>query len=121
MKALLLSIVKSPAVRKAAVALAVAIATALGFSQFGCKDLTPKQQARLDRFECQVAAVAPIVEPLYDAAELVLKLRSGEASLSQVLQSLEAGEPEVRALIARLDACSDAPEIEPAALTPASW
>lgn len=121
-KSAALAVAKSPAVRKAALALGAAILAALGFSQFGCSaQLTPKQQARLEKFECQVAAVAPIVEPLYDAADLVLKLRSGEASLAQVLRTLEAGEPEVRALFERLDACQDEPEPEPAALTPAAW
>lgn len=121
LKNIALAIVKSPAVRKALLALLAAAAGAAGLSQLGCHDLTPKQQARLEKFECQVAAVAPIVEPIYDAADLVLKLRSGEASLGQVLATLEAGEPEVKALFARLEACNDAPEAEPAALTPASW
>ncbi len=121
LKKIALSIVKNPGVRKAVLGLLAAIAAAAGFSQLGCHDLTPKQQARLDQFECQVAAVAPIVEPIYDAADLVLKLRSGEASLGQVLATLEAGEPEVRELFARLEACNGEPESEPAALVPASW
>lgn len=88
----------------------------------GCSaQLTPKQQARLDKFECQVKAVAPLVEPLYDAADLVLKLRSGEASLRQVLATLEAAEPEVKALFERLDTCEGEQEFAPVALTPASW
>jgi len=121
LKKIALSIVKNPGVRKAALALLAALAAAAGASRLGCHDLTPKQQARLDKFECQVRAVAPLVEPIYDAADLVLKLRSGEASLGQVLKTLEAGEPEVRELLARLEACEGEPEAEPAALVPASW
>lgn len=83
--------------------------------------LTPKQQARLDKFECQAKALTPLVEPIYEASDLLLKLRSGEASLRQVLTTLEAGEPEVKALFERLQACEGEPEPEPAALTPASW
>lgn len=120
-KSAAVKIAKSPAVRKAGCALVAAILAALGFSQFGCHSLTPKQQARLDKFQCQVEAVAPLVEPLYDAGDLVLKMRSGEAALSQVLQSLGAGESEVRALISRLDACNDAPESQPDALVHTSW
>ncbi len=122
-KSIALAIVKSPAVRKAVLALLAAIAGAVGFSQLGCSaQLTPKQQARLDKFECQVRAIAPLAEPIYDAADLVLKLRSGEASLSRVLATLEAGEPEVRALFERLDACKGEPESAPQpVLEPASW
>ena len=121
LKNIALKIAKSPAVRKALLALLAAIAAAAGFSQLGCHDLTPKQQARLDKFECQVAALAPLVEPVHDSYQLVRDLREGKASLRQVLATLEAGEPEVKALLARLDACDGEPESEPAVLTPASW
>lgn len=88
----------------------------------GCSaQLTPKQQARLDKFQCQVAALAPLVEPVYDATELVQDLRAGKASLSQVLQNLDVLQSEGQALVTRLDACNGKHESEPAALTPASW
>jgi hypothetical protein len=121
LKNIALKIAKSPAVRKALLALLAAIAGAAGLSQLGCHDLTPKQQARLDKFECQVAALAPLVEPVHDAYQLVRDLREGKASLRQVLATIEAGEPEVKALLERLDACEGEPESEPVVLTPASW
>lgn len=76
---------------------------------FACHDLTPKQQARLDKFECQARALAPVVEPVYDAVELLRDLRAGKASLGQVLRNLAADEPEIRAMLERFDACEDAP------------
>jgi hypothetical protein len=122
LKSALSAIVASPAVRRALLVLLSAIAGAAGFSQLGCHDLTPKQQARLDKFECQVAAVAPLVEPVHDAYQLVRDLREGKASLRQVLSTIEAGEPEVAALLERLDACEGEPESAPQpVLEPAAW
>ena len=68
--------------------------------------LTPKQQARLDKFECQAEALKPLVEPVYDAVELLQKLRTGEANLNAVLENLDAARSEVEALFSRLEACN---------------
>jgi len=83
--------------------------------------LSPAQQERLDRFECQARALAPVVEPVHDAVQLLRDLREGKADLGKVLKSLAATEGEVRALVARLEACDGAPEPQPAQLVPASW
>lgn len=118
LKSLALKIAKSPAVRKAAIGLAVAIAAALGLGNLGCHDLTPKQQAQLDKFECQVEALKLIVEPALDAADLLKDLYAGKAQLGAVLGALGAQEPEVRELVARLRACDPPAPLE---AEPASW
>ncbi len=80
-----------------------------------CHDLTPRQQARLDKFECQAAALAPLVEPIYDATDLLRAARAGEADINQVLRALAVAEDEVRALVSRLEGCdgeAPAPALE---------
>ena len=71
----------------------------------GCHSLTPAQQAKADKLECQVAALRPLVEPALDAAELVRELYKGEADLGKVLGSLGATQAEVEALLGRLHEC----------------
>ncbi len=87
--------------------ISIAILSCLTFFACAGVQLSPKQQARLDKLECQAAALAPLVEPFYDAAELIRKARSGEANLNQVLRTLEATEGEVQALLARLAECEE--------------
>lgn len=70
-----------------------------------CTSLTPAQQARADRFECEVHALEPLVAPALDTAELLRKLYSGSASLQSVLQNVSATQAELQALHAALDAC----------------
>lgn len=105
-------VLSSPAVRRAFFALVVAALAALGVSLQGCASLPPPKQAELDLFDCRVEAVKPAVEPVLDAAELVRDLYAGRASLGAVLQALDKGEAEVRAVLERLRAC-DAPELPP--------
>lgn len=90
----------------------IQVATLLALFSCGlsCAPCTPAQQAKLDRFECQVHALAPLVEPALDAAELARDLYAGKADLGAVLGSLNASEAEVDALLARLHECSAEPE-----------
>lgn len=88
---------------------------------FGCSSLPAVQQARADAFECRAAALAPLVEPMHDAGELLRKLEDGSADLRHVLATLNATQKEFEALVERLQACdppapfgSPVPEPEPA-------
>lgn len=94
----------------------IAILSPLIFLACAGAQLTPAQQTRLDKLECQAAALAPLVEPVHDALQLVRDLREGKAKLQTVLESLNSTEAEVQALVARLEAC-DAPEPAPQAPT----
>lgn len=71
----------------------------------GCTSLTPAQAARADKFECQVAALAPLVEPTLDAAELARELYRGSADLGRVLKTLDASQAELAELLERLHNC----------------
>jgi hypothetical protein len=110
-----LKVVRNTAVRKACVGLVLAIAAALGLGQLGCKDLTPKQQARVDKFECQAAALAPLVGPVMDSTELLHDLYAGRASLPNILKHIDASEDEVDALLKRLGECDNSAAPEPVA------
>lgn len=92
-----------------------------------CHDLTPRQQAKLDRFECQARALAQVVEPTLDAAEVLKDLYTGEAELASVIGAVGATRAEFEQLLADLESCgtiverAPAPEpAEPAALR-VSW
>lgn len=72
----------------------------------GCHNLTSAQAAKVEKFDCQVRALAPLVEPALDAAELARDLYSGKADMGRVLGSLGASKAEVTALSERLSECS---------------
>lgn len=95
----------------------IEIALFLGFWALlcGCHSLTPAQQAKADKFQCQIAAVAPLVEPALDAAELVRDLYKGSADMGKVLGSLGATQGEVEGLLKALRTCEAnvLPEREP--------
>lgn len=85
-------------------------ALALASAGAGCGgSLSPAKQAQLDRLECRAQALAPAVEPAFDAVELARDLYLGRASLSAVLKALEASEAEVHALVEALQACDAEP------------
>lgn len=112
------AVAKNPAVRKAALALVLAVAAALGISfSTGCHSLTPAQQARVDKFECQARAIAPLTLPALDAEKLLVDLYEGKADLGTVIANTGATEAEVKAALAALRACTTAelPEREPPA------
>lgn len=109
-------VVSNPQVKKAAAALLLAVLAALGLSlSSGCASLqnVPAQRARVDKFECQAAALAPLTDPLFDTEQLLLDLYAGKADLGQVLGSLDATQAEVKGLLDRLSAC-EGPPPEPA-------
>ncbi len=74
----------------------------------GCSALPASKQAQLDQLECRAKAIAPVVEPAFDAVDLVRDIYRGRASLPAVLKALNAGEAEVRALVEALKACDGA-------------
>lgn len=86
------------------IALNAALAVAV-YSCTGCHSLTPAQQAKVDKFECQVHALEPLVSPTLDAAQLVRDLYAGKADLGQVLRSLDADEADLNKLVQALKAC----------------
>ncbi len=79
----------------------------------GCSALPASKQAKLDQLECRAKALAPVVEPLFDAVELAREIYLGRASLPAVLKALNASEAEVRALVEALDACTPPPASGP--------
>ncbi len=91
--------------------LALIIGALVAFT--GCSALPPSKQAQLDQLECRAQALAPAVEPLFDAVELARDIYLGRASLPAVLKALNASEAEVRALVEALRAC-DPPAASPA-------
>lgn len=91
-------------------ALAIAaLALSSGCGIFG--SLSPAKQAQLDLLECRAHALAPVVEPVFDAVELARDIYAGRASLPAVLKALGAGEAEVRALVEAFKACEPAPPV----------
>lgn len=104
-------VVSNPQVQKAGCALLLAVLAALGLVlNSGCHALTPAQEARLDKLDCQARALEPLVSPALDAAELVRDLYAGKADLAAVLANVGASREDVKALFARLKACEPAPE-----------
>lgn len=97
----------------------------LAISASACHDLTPKQAARLDRFECQARALAKVVEPAIDATVLLTQLYTGEADLASVLLAASASQDEVDALVEDLKACGtivhEKAAPEPGRVIRASW
>lgn len=81
----------------------------------GCAGaLTPAQEARLERFECQVHAVEPLVSPVFDAAQLLRDVKLGKATMAEALQTLGATTAEIDALMSRLRQCGPGSGPEPA-------
>ncbi len=58
---------------------------------WGCAALPPSKQAQLDQLECRAQALAPAVEPLFDAVELARDIYLGRASLPAVLKPPASG------------------------------
>lgn len=76
----------------------------------GCA-LFSASNARVERFDCQVRAIEPLVGDVLDARQLVRDIYTGKASLGTVLGTLGATEAEVRALVEALQACEPPAEI----------
>lgn len=108
------ALVASPAVRKAALALVLAILTALGVQLSGCSRLGPAPNApHLAVFECQLAAMEEVV-PREAAEDLVMAARAGniEYVIKQLL-ALGVKPQDIQPLAEAFDACS-APAALPA-------
>jgi len=124
MKEKLVSVVKSPAVRKSACALLLAILSAFGYSQFGCTSsgqLTPKVAAALEVFECQLNGVKGFLPQAALAEEVVNAVRSKNyeyavKTMTAIGMDMEA----IKALAESFDACSaESPASEPEPPAPA--
>ena len=75
-----------------------------------CHDLTPKQQAALNTFECEVHVLSRYVEPVLDAAQLARDLYTGKADLGTALGSLGMLQSEADMALEMLRACRGKPE-----------
>lgn len=104
-------VVQNPRVKSAAAALLLAILAALGLSlNSGCHELTPAQQAKVDRFDCQVKAVATLVGPAVDANSLVLDLYAGKADLAAAAALAGATREDAEAFLKAWGECQHARE-----------
>lgn len=106
MKNMLMKVVSSPAVRKALLVLVAAVASTLGYSQFGCQDgrLSPKVAKQLDIFACQVDTIQAVIPSLSVAEEVVIAFRAGNlqyavglmtnmgANMQEIIAGVEAFE-----------------------------
>lgn len=81
------------------------VCAVVALAAVGCKDLTPKQQALVDQVECEVAVLAPHVDAILDARELVLDVYAGKASYTQLGQLLQLSEDVTMALNFELAKC----------------
>lgn len=128
LKSLALKIAKSPAVRKAALALLAAIAAAAGFSQLGCgtRAVAPKVARAIAVYECQLDAVKDLVPVAALAEEVVNAARSGNYPYATgLLLQLGMDLDDVKEVSEAFVACGapEAPEPEPtpAGLIHTSW
>jgi hypothetical protein len=76
----------------------------------GCAFLSPLKHPKKDRFQCEVAALAPVVNEVLDPEALLRDLYTGKADLGAVLRNLTVTPAEVETLFKALQACSPAPE-----------
>ena len=82
------SVVTNPGVRKAALALLVAILGALGYHfTSGCAPMTPAQQVRYDRIKCEIHALEPAA--LADADALVQEFEDGKISADELFKDAQ--------------------------------
>lgn len=84
----------------------------------GAGSMPAAQKAQVDRFKCEVAALAPLTDPVLDTEQLVRDLYTGKASLGAVIANMHLAQAEAQALLERLRACSPsapAPAPEPSA------
>lgn len=104
MPEILKKIAASPAVRKAALALLLAVAAAAGFSLSGCGLLAGGAESpALEAFECRAAVLAPFVA---EAAPLIsAQISSGQVNPVQFLLSLGLTPEEILAVAKAYQAC----------------
>lgn len=93
------------------IAFAIAALALPGCGIFG--SLSPAKQAQLDLLECRAHALAPVVEPVFDAVELARDIYAGRASLPAVLKALGASGEDVQNLVEAFRACEPAAQMPP--------
>lgn len=76
-----------------------------------CHDLSPRQQAMIDLYECRVHALAPYVGDVFDAAELVRDVTKGQVELVHVLAALGWASEDISKAATELGACEPAQAI----------
>ncbi len=81
------------------------LVAALALGALSCKSLPEAQQARVDRFDCEVAAIAPLVDGVLDAEAFVRNVYEGAATYAQLAPLLKLTMAEVQAASERLQAC----------------
>lgn len=82
------------------------------FALSGCKgSLLSPDSSRVERFECQVRALEPLVGEVYDSRALLQDLMAGKASLGAILANLKASQAEAAELMAALRACEPPVEL----------
>ena len=87
----------------------IALVAALAFGGAACSNLPESKQAKLDLLRCQAEAIAPAVEPVFDAGQVALDVSQGKAKLADVLRAVGASQADVKAVLARLKACEPKP------------
>jgi hypothetical protein len=118
MKEFLLKIVRNPGVRKAAVALVVAVLAALGVSLgTGCASFgtfKPEALSAADRARAAIECRVEVLEPyLGDEAERwVLEIAAGRVDPIRMLSNLDLSVRDIIQIAEGFNACS--PESEPA-------
>jgi len=60
---------------------------------------------RVAKFECHVAALAPVVGDVFDTGELVRDAYAGKANVDDVLRALGATQAELEQVLSALAAC----------------
>ena len=81
---------------------------ALALLLSGCS-LLKAAPPRVERFNCQVRALEPLVGDVLDAEQLVKDLYAGRANMQAVLANLDVAAPEVLELMSALRACEPPP------------
>jgi len=74
-----------------------------------CGLLAPVNSPRAKKFDCQEAALRPVLGEILDTKDFLRALYAGQASLGAALAAAGATEAEVRALVEALNACDGPP------------
>lgn len=85
-----------------------------------CGFLAPVNSPRAKKFDCQEAALRPVLGEILDTKDFLRALYAGQASLGAALAAAGATEAEVRALVEALQACEGPPPPVPTDSLPQS-
>lgn len=86
-----------------------------------CGLLAPANSPRAVKFDCQEAALRPVLGEILDTKAFLRDLYAGKADLGAALAAIGATQAEVRAVVKALQACeapADAGEPDATELTP---